>query len=319
MAYLAPPSFEIPRPPLEPPLHGLLDTAYVPDLSGLSDSEREKWLGGITVPGAPSTCTDHVHPWLPWTDAPVNKADPDGYVTESTYHTVILTYSTECHALPEQLDDRVKLAKEALIAGTGQALEAIFWGPNDSGPLADIFPPTGGNFSLSGSTPLVTGYTEDTCAGILNRNPIGSDITSYTPKQAFLALTQALGNCGLGARGMLHAPVYLAEDWAAQGLANLSEPNDDTSKLTTRVRGDYVVGGSGYTGTGPNGHPLETPADGYAWAYATGPVGILLSDPEERETTMVDHRTNLHRIIVERSAVIAANAACLYAVYVDVA
>lgn len=322
MVHLPPPSFEIPRPPLEPPLHGLLETAYVPEVPEPSENENgdgEKWLGGIFVPAAPSTCSDHVVPWLPWTDDPQDKADPDAYVPESVFHTVMLTYSIECQALPEQLDGRVKLAKEALIAGTGQALEAIFWGPNDSGSLADLYPPIGANFSLSGSTPLVTGYTADTCSGILNHNSVGSDTISHTPKQAFLALTQALANCGLGARGFIHAPVYLAEDWAEQGLARLSDPTDVTSKLISNVRGDYVVGGSGYSGVGPNGHPLETPADGYAWAYATGPVGVLLSEPESRETTLIDHRTNRHRIIVERSAVIAASPACLYAVYVDVA
>jgi hypothetical protein len=317
MAYLPPPSFEIARPPLEPPLHGLLDAAYVPDLSSLSDDERDKWMGGITVPGSPSTCSDHVHPWLPWTDDPADKADPDGYVADSVFHSVVLTYSTECHALPAQLDNRIKLAKEALIAGTGQAIESIFWGPNDTGTLADFYG-EGGNFSLSGSTPLVTGYTDEDCTGILNRNPVSGSITPLSPKQALLALTQALGNCGLGARGFIHAPVYLTEDWAGQSLIKLSDLSDNASNLVTNVRGDYVIGGSGYPGTGPNGHPLEEPADGYVWAYATGPVGVLLSEPEEKETTMVDHTTNLHRIIVERNVAIAANPACLYAVYVDV-
>jgi hypothetical protein len=318
MAFLPPPSFEIPRPPLEPPLHGLLDTAYVPDLSGLSEEDRDKWLSGITFIANPSTCTDHVASWLPWTDDPADKASQETTVPDSVYHSVVLTYSTECQALPSQLDDRIKAAKEALIAGTGQAVEALFWGPNGDGSLADIFAPAGPNFSLNGSTPLVTGYTDEACAGILNRDATSSGIDALTPKQALLALTQALGNCGLGARGFIHAPVYLAEDWAEQGLIRLSESDNVASKLITNIRGDYVVGGSGYTGAGPNGHPLEEPADGYAWAYATGPVGILLSEPEEKETTMIDHRTNLHRIIVERTVVIAASASCLYAVYVDV-
>lgn len=311
MAFLPPPSFEIPRPPLEPPLHGLLDTAYVPRIDG------DTWESGITFVNNPAACTDHVSPWLPWGDDPADKAEPGVHAPDSVYHSVVLTYSYECQALPSQLEPRIEAAKEALIAGTGPAVEALFWGPNDSS-LDDIFAPNGPNFSLSGSTPLVTGYSEEACSGILNRNATGSDIVAHTPKQAFLALTQALGNCGLGARGFMHAPVYLTEDWAEQSLARLSKPDDVESKLITNVRGDYVVGGSGYSGHGPAGHPLEEPADGYAWAYATGPVGVLLSDPVWKDTTMVDNRTNLHRIIVERTVVIAASTSCVYAVYVDV-
>lgn len=319
MAFLPPLSFEISRPPVEPPLHGLLDAAYIPDLSDLPENERDRWQGGISFPPALTTCNDRVMPWRGWTDDPQDKAGPGVNPPYANYHSFVLTYSTHCNVVPSQIDDQVKLAKDALTAGTPQAVESIFWGPNNDGPLAELFTEDGGNFSLSGSTPLVTGYDADSCNGILNRNSIGSDVTALSPKQALLALTQALGNCGLGARGMIHAPVYLAEDWASDRLVRLADSDDVTSPLITNVRGDYVVGGSGYSGVGPAAHPLHEPADGYAWAYATGPVGVLLSEPEERETTLIDNRTNLHKIIVERTVAIAADTSCLFAVYVDVA
>lgn len=319
MAFLPPPSFEIPRPPVEPPLHGLVDTAYTPDLSQIPESERDRWQAGISFSPNPSTC-DHVTPWLSWTDDPEDKADPTSQVPFSTYHSFTLTYTSYCQAVPgKEMDRNVEAAKKALIAGTAQAVEAIYWGPNTGNPIEDLFPPVGGNFSLSSATPLVTGFGSNDCTGILNRNPVGNDIVAFSPKQALLSLTQALGNCGIGARGFIHAPVYLAEDWAEQGLIRLTDKSDITSKLVTNVRSDYVVGGSGYTGSGPLGHPLEQPADGYSWAYASGPVGVLLSEPEDRETTMVDHRSNLHRIIVERTVVIASNPSCVFAAYVDVA
>ncbi len=319
MTYCPSPTFEIPRPPVEPPLHGLLDTAYEPDLGGLSEEDRDKWMSGITFIANPSTCSDHVFPWLPSTDDPQDKHEQETSVPPETYRSFVLTYSTTCMALPgKELDARTKAAKDALIAGTGQAVESIFWGSNAGNTLAEIFPPEGSNFSLTGSTPLITGYANDSCSGILNHDPLTTGIDAVSPQQALLALTQALGNCGLGARGFIHAPVYLAEDWAQWGLAIPSDPKDPASKLMTNVRGDYIVGGSGYSGQGPDGHVLATPVDGFAWAYATGPVGVLLSEPEERETTLIDHRTNLHRIIVERTVVIAANASCLFAIYVDV-
>lgn len=318
MAFLPSPSFEITLPPVEPPLHGLIATAYVPDLSDFPESERDRWQSGITFTPNPLTC-GHVIPWMSSTDSPEDKAGPDVTVPYSTYHSFVLTYAVHCHALPGQLDANVEVAKQAIIAGTSQAVEAVFWGPSEGSPLEDLFPPSSGNFSLSGSTPLVTGYDAGSCEGILNRNAVALDITSFSPKQALLALTQALGNCALGSRGFIHAPVYLVEDWAERGLIRLEDPTDPTSKFITNVRGDYVVGGSGYTGVGPDGHPLETPEDGYSWAYATGPVGVLLSDPVAKETTLIDHRTNLHQIIVERTVAIAANATCLFAAYVDTA
>lgn len=319
MALMPPLSFEIERIPVEPPLHGLLDVVYTPDLSSLSEEDRNRWESGIAFPPSATTCNDKVVPWMSGSDDPQDKAGPGVVPPFDSYRSFVLTYTTHCMANPSQLEDQVELAKQALIAGTPQAVESIFWGPNGDGPLADLFAEDVGNFSLSGSTPLVTGYDADSCNGILNRNTLGSDITAYTPKQALLALTQALGNCGLGARGIIHAPVYLAEDWASQRLARLSDNSDVASPLITNVRGDYVVGGSGYSGEGPNGHALQEPADGYAWAYATGPVGLLLSEPEHSDTTLIDNRNNLHEIIVERRVSIAASTSCLFAVYVDVA
>lgn len=320
MAFLPPPAFEIPRPPVEPPLHGLLDTAYEPDLSQIPEGEQDRWQAGISFAPNPTTCSDHVVPWQPFTEDPADKAAPGSNLPYETYHSFILTYADYCHVIPgRELDDRLRAAKDALIAGTGQAVESIFWGPGSASPLSEMYPPNDENFSLSSSTPLVTGYAANSCQGILNRNPTDSGITSFTPKQALLALTQALGNCALGARGFIHAPVYLVEDWASEGLIRLSDPDDPTSKFITNIRGDFVVGGSGYSGVGPEEHPLETPADGHAWAYASGPVGVLLSEPREQETTTIDHTTNLHKIIVERTVAIVANSTCLFAAYVDVA
>lgn len=314
MAFLPPPSFEIPRLTCEPPLHGLLDTAYKIDISSVPAEDRDRWMSGITFSPNPQSC-GHVIPWQAFTDDPENKADPDSNVPFSTYHAFVLTYSIHCHALPNALQEQVDSALHSLEVGTSQAIETIFWGPGDSGPLADIFGP-GENFSLSGSTPNVTGGD---CQGILNANGLDENIVAYTPKQALMKLTQSMGSCALGVRGVIHASVYVVEDWAEQGLIRLSDPVDPTSLFITNVRGDYVVGGSGYPGTGPNDHPLETPVDGFSWAYATGPVGVLLSDPIAKETTCVDHTTNLHKIIVERTVVIAANDTCLFAAYVDVA
>lgn len=312
-------SYEIPRPPIEAPLHGLLDTAYSLDPSDFPEEERNRWESAISFLPNPISCEDHVVPWLAGSDDPQDKASPGAVVPYSTYRSFVLTYSTTCHVAPSATDESVEAALEALRVGTGQAVEAILWGAGDGSPIADLFAEDSGNFSLTGSTPLVTGAAAGSCVGILNQNGVASDIVAVSPKQAQLALSQALGNCALGARGVLHAPVYLAEDWASQKLARPSDPKDPTSKLITNVRGDYVVGGSGYSGAGPVGHPLATPAEGHAWAYATGPVGVILSEPTFKETTQVDHRTNLHEIIVERSVAIAANATCLFAIYVDVA
>ena len=310
-------TLEIQRPPIEAPLHGLLDTAYEIDISAVSESDREKWESAISFFPNPVSCHP-VTPWVPGCDDPQDKSEGGVNTPFSEFRTIVLTYSTVCHVVPGDLDANVDAAMDALRVGSGQAIESVLWGPHTGGILDDLYG-DGGNFSLSGSTPLVTGYDAGSCNGILNQNALGSNAVAHTPKQALLALTQALGNCAIGARGFIHAPVYLAEDWAGQDLAKPSDPKDPASKLITNVRGDYVVGGSGYSGAGPVGHPLATPAEGHAWAYATGPVGVLLGEPTAKEATLIDHRTNLHRIIVERPAAIAANSLCIFAVYVDVA
>jgi hypothetical protein len=163
---------------------------------------------------------------------------------------------------------------------------------------------------------VITGAPGD-CIGILNQGGAGGSATAMTPKQALHALTGALGRCAIGARGFIHAPAGLAEDWAGDGLVVLSDPKDPESKLTTNVRGDYIVGGSGYSGAGPEGHALATPAPGHAWAFASGPVGVILGEPMWKDTTVIDNRTNLHQIIVERIVAVAANPTCLFAAYVD--
>jgi hypothetical protein len=316
MAICPPTGLEIPRPPIEAPLHGLIDTAYTPELSDLPEELRGRWEAGISFFPNPLTC-DPVTPWLPWTDDPADKPVPGSAAEAGIYHTYQLIYTTHCNAAPGAIDGNIAAALDALEVGTGQAVEAVFWGP--TGPLADLFYPDDHNFSLSGSTPLVTGYDAGSCTGIVNQNALAGNIVAFTPKQALLALTQQLGNCAIGARGFLHAPPYVAEDWASESLVRLSDKDDVTSPLITNVRGDYVVGGSGYSGIGPAGHVRETPADGHAWVYATGPVGVLLSEPTVQETTLIDHSNNLHKIIVERTVAIAASRTCLFAAYVDVA
>lgn len=316
MALCPIPSFEIPRPPIEAPLHGLLDVAYEPDLSAFPASERDRWESGITFYPNPGTC-DHVTPWLDGSDSPQDKPTPGANVDPAVYYSFKLIYTTACQATnKDTLEANIDAAKDALVVGSGQAVEAILWGPGDGGILDAIF--DAGNFSLSGATPLVTGAA-GMCSGIVNPDGATSGAVAMSPKQALLALTQALGNCALGARGIIHAPAYVAEDWASQSLIVPSDVKDPASNLITNVRGDYVVGGSGYTGVGPSGHALETPAEGHAWVYATGPVGVLLSEPQYKDTTHIDHRTNIHTIIVERSVAIAVNPTCIFAAYVDVA
>lgn len=315
MALCALPAYEIARPPLEAPLHGLLDTAYIPDLSDLPEDEQKRWEAGISFTPNPLSCEDHVVPWMSGTDDPQDKALPGANAAYSHYHSFVLTYSTICHVTPgRSIEDGVEAAKQALEVGSGQAVESILWGGDPDSPIADLLA-EGENFSLSGSTPLVTGA--GACSGILNDNGLGGGAVAVNPKQALQMLTKALGTCAVGARGFIHAPVDIAEDWAGQGLVIPSDPKDPASKLITNIRGDYVVGGSGYTGIGPNGHALETPAAGNYWVYASGPVGVLMSEPEFQDTTIIDQTTNLHRVIVERTVAIAANPSCLFAVYVD--
>lgn len=186
--------------------------------------------------------------------------------------------------------------EEALLVGSQKALEHELW----TGGLADQQP----------VDPLIAPN---------RRLTAGAAVTDLTPnpgtpiklRYGLALLEGALGDCGLGAPGIIH---MRREPASPLGL----KPNDD-NQLRTNL-GNLVVAGSGYPGTGPDG---TMPASG-SWIYATGAVFWWLGEPQlipdpDRLDQAVRIDINSVKWMAERPAAVAFDGCCIFAVHVDLA
>jgi hypothetical protein len=150
----------------------------------------------------------------------------------------------ECSAFGLNEQERQARARRALLAKDTLVLEREFW----SGTLLATNP------RLADATKAeVLGY-------------------GLQPVLALAALSQGLADAGVGL-GMIHVRPWLATLWLSKNLLRW-----DGQRWVT-LRGDIVVAGSGYPGTGPSG---ELPAGGVEWAYATELVQVYRGNVDAR-------------------------------------
>jgi hypothetical protein len=298
--------------PATPPLHNLIASARE-----VNETDN-RWERGITW--APLGCVEP-QVWDPRCqdgfpggidqdkgDAPEN---PD--IAESWPVTLYTAF--ECNSRGQLSRDDEARVRGLLEAGTPKGTEKAFW----SGAIgADVTP--GANdtaFTLVTGTPNVDGNAPGATGGILNPDPVGA-VTPLSPLQALASLQQALASCGPGGRGMIHATTHLAAIWAA-----LDYLERDGGRLVTRVRGDIVVAGSGYDGTGPTDSSEADPTAGSVWAYATQMVTIrkapiaIVPDGERKIMQALNRRTNTMRWTAERSVSWQVDPCCAFAALVD--
>lgn len=87
-------------------------------------------------------------------------------------------------------------------------------------------------------------------------------------------LEQALAECGCSGAHIIHAQPRLVNLWVSEGLV-VRPPT--ASHLETVATGTYVVPGTGYPGTEPDGAVPASYANTYA--YGSGMIRVLLSPP----------------------------------------
>lgn len=141
----------------------------------------------------------------------------------------------------------------------------------------------------------------------VNMTPSGSTTTGVRAKHGLAILERALGEATIGSAGVIHA---------TRDVASLLDCSNDDGALVTKL-GNYVVAGSGYTGTGPQ--DIAAPA-GMAWMYATGPVTVrvgALNLTAEDVSQVVDSSKNTIKYYVDRPAAVTWSTSKLYAVLVD--
>jgi hypothetical protein len=133
--------------------------------------------------------------------------------------------------------------------------------------------------------------------------------TAVKVKYGLALLEAALGTCGAGIRGTIHA---------TRGVASVLNLKDKNGALRTSL-GNTVIAGAGYTGSAPNG---TAPTGTQVWMYATGPVSVRLgpitATPDQRRQS-VDLSNNTVKVYATRPAAVSWDSCCHYGVLVDLA
>jgi len=220
----------------------------------------------------------------------------------------------ECSSFGWESVDYAERALENLELGKSKAIEAEWW--------------TGTQIP---SNPSLVRDTPNDDDHILNPGGAASPV-AVSPGVALILFAQALSNCGTGARGMIHATPALVERWLnltavnpvttdsdCIALGELSNLISGACVVVTPGRGDIVVNGAGYPGTGPLGQPPPGPNE--VWAYATGIVNVRLSDtnlipPNFNEA--LDRATNTVNYKGEAEAMVYDDGCCRFAVLIDI-
>lgn len=142
-------------------------------------------------------------------------------------------------------------AKDLILATCTKRVENVIW----SGVESDGVTSAGQIHPLTNVDP-----TMGTVADVV------ADGAPMSPAFALLALVQELATKGTGQPGMIHATPWLVAQWINNG--DLLEKVG--KRWVTRFGQHTVIGGSGYTGSGPgdvfSSDPLQQ------WAYATNEI-----------------------------------------------
>jgi hypothetical protein len=257
------PLYPVVAPTYLPPLHGLL--ASVPPTP---DEPGSRWLTGFVVepegyvdvdaiPGA--WCgSDYEHT--------VGLKPADGPPALVEYHPFQLVASYSCK-FGRTGDERRDKVRRFLDLGASKAVERELW----TGEMSDLSDT--GNMRLAKAGTGGGGPTDLTVADReVVKNPgylatsILDTVVPVSLQTGLSVLAQALADYGPGAKGMIHMTSRAGEFGVEKGMFV-----EDRQALRTKSRGDIVVVGSGYPGTGPGG---DVPDDGMTWIHATSMVQV---------------------------------------------
>jgi hypothetical protein len=277
------PAVVVAPPPATAPAHNLV-TSALPQPSG----EGDRWQMGFE--SCPEGCVT-IASWYP--GCPVTGGPPGaGLKSDATpppdvvpYTPFMLETPVECCSYGFKSQDYEGRARRQLEAGTPKGLEREFW----TGELV----PDNPHLASSGAVVVPGG--------------------PFDPIKALARLNQAIADCSLGGRGMIHATPYLVSIWVHQ----FGALDEEGPRLVTKVMKNVVVAGTGYPGTGPTGQA----AGGTQWAYATGMVQVRLGDVVVIPDTMaeaLDRLSNTVNYRAERVAAASWDTCCHFAVEVSV-
>ena len=205
---------------------------------------------------------------------------------------------------PGDFWDRSSALVQQLLAENEQFLvERAFW-TGTAGGLELVYPHLAANAVVTNTTEFKTVTLQSAATIVTGAAGIG-----VSPARGIGLLEQAGYNCYRGT-GVIHAPVVAVPSLVNQGMIYRDGP-----KLRT-INGSYVISGTGYSNTGPDGVAAPT---GTAWLYFTGtPFVFRSSDVRSfaREQSF-DRSTNTLKAIAERTYLVGWDC-CHFAVLINV-
>lgn len=264
---------------------GLLQTVR-PIVHGTSDDER-RWEGGFSF--LPNGCIGSHTVALICDENGGDTKDVDTLPAVVSYDPFVVYTGAACSSLQGVgRNDLSARMVAALETSQGVAIEDELWtgtlGTANSAP----------NYFLAGGSP-----------NFENLSPLGSDVSPGF--YALAALQEYLAHCAPAGRGMIHAPVNVVTMWQRFNVVRLE------NNLILDLYGNWIVAGSGYDGSDPDGQVDSTGET--AWAYATGLVDVHLSQitllPENgRLIDALNRRDNSVEWRAERAAAAVFDGCC---------
>lgn len=308
---LCAPRWPIDAPPLRPSVNGLLTYAERPNVStstpvttnGAAVTPRPAaWEAGFTFRGRTgSGLVEFINDESvagasdEESNAPLYKLAAVGDLGDLvSYQPFLAIGALECGPLAEDVDLEVDALMNAALS---DSVERQLW--------------TGS--ALDENPSLTDGRGDKLAAG-----------AGVTLVKAFALLDQALTHALHGALGMIHVTPYTLT--MLQYTTSAVRWNADR---WLSPNGHTIIAGSGYTGAAPRANVgdaatvapdllAEPPVN--QWAYATGPVQVLLSpvvDVTPDRTTDTNRRSNRTRNIVERVAAAYFSPSAQFGVNID--
>lgn len=305
------PGYPINPPGVQPPLHSLTSSAVFPP-----DEADTRWMLGFEFePVGTIPVVAYPGAWCePPPDGvgekPAKPANaPPGLIYYMPF-TLVTGYSCPWGRTEQE---RIAKVRSQLAIGESKALERELWTGEVSAASGydnmSLVAPNAG--TVDEAAILNPGYTPASDAP--------ADAVAVDLVTGLSALGQALANHGNGQRGMLHVTPQVAEIATAAGMW-AEDTRAGGSTLRTRGRGDIVVVGSGYPGTGPGG---VVPPANHVWLHASGIVHIRLGPvevlPAEGDMGRGMVRTSNSEIthIAERTAAVYWDGVAYASVLVD--
>lgn len=267
--------------PATPPMHGL-------QASATEVTTPTRWQLGAAF--CPEGCVE-VAGWNPdcssWPEGvKPDKSDPTPHQNCYEVQPFALETPFTCDASGFKILDYAGRARRQADAGTSKGMELELW-------TATIVPT---NPSLDNGAVILGG-------GV-----------AFPLLQGIALLGQALSDCATGGRGMIHAPTWVVDMWLG-GYPGLFRT--DGNRIVTVGRGDVVVAGTGYPGTGEDGLAVAT---GQSWVYATGPINYRVDDVVVFPDTLkeaLNRKTNDIEYRAERMAMVNFDACCHFGILIE--